>query len=51
VPVDKVIGKVLVVVWPLDRLGAGAGADVGFAPARSASPGAAGTAGTEGRTR
>jgi signal peptidase I len=51
VPVDKVIGRVLVVVWPLDRLGAGAGADVGFAPARSAPPGTAGTTGTGGRTR
>ncbi len=50
VPVDKVIGRVLVVVWPLDRFGSGAGAHVGFA-ARPARPSAAGATGTEGRTR
>ncbi len=51
VPVERVIGRVLVVVWPLDRLGSRSGADVGFATAHPAPPGAAGTAGTEGRTR
>ena len=48
VPIDKVIGKVLVVVWPLSRVGHGAGGDVGFASARTAH---SGTTGTEGRTR
>jgi signal peptidase I len=49
VPVDKVIGKVWVVVWPLSRLGDGAGAHVGFATSRAA--GGRSTTGTEGRTR
>lgn len=54
VPVDKVIGRVLVVVWPLDRLGTRAGADVGFAPVRPAPRSrsvTAGEAGTEGGER
>ncbi len=47
VPVGKVIGRVLVVVWPLDRFGATAGTAVGFAAAQPRS----GSTGTEGRTR
>ncbi len=45
VPLDKVLGRVLVVVWPLDRLGGLPEVTVGSAPRRSP------TTGTEGRTR
>jgi signal peptidase I len=48
VPVDKVLGRVLVVVWPLDRLGTGVGdgprTPVGFDALRPRT-------GTEGRSR
>lgn len=49
VPADKVIGRVLVVVWPPSRLGTGvraaSGPTVGFAPRRTL------RSGTEGQTR
>jgi signal peptidase I len=44
VPVDKVVGRVLVVVWPLDRLGGLRDVPVGSAARRSP------PTGTEGRT-
>jgi signal peptidase I len=45
VPVDKVVGRVMVVVWPLDRLGGLRDVPVGSAARRSP------PTGTEGRTR
>jgi signal peptidase I len=45
VPVDKVVGRVLVVVWPLDRLGGLRDVPVGSAARRSP------PTGSEGRTR
>jgi signal peptidase I len=45
VPVDKVVGRVLVVVWPLDRLGGLREVPVGSVARRSP------PTGTEGRTR
>jgi signal peptidase I len=45
VPVDRVVGRVLFVVWPLDRVGGVPHVTVGSAARRSPPPG------TEGRTR